>query len=75
MFTELVIVRILDFMKVVFVQLPYETREIRMLKHPRQDRFREFVHVLQLTQALESIYSRKVSKCRKGTHFDNETVS
>jgi len=47
-FTELVIVRILDFMKVVFVQLPYKTREIRMLKHPRQDGFREFVHVLQI---------------------------
>lgn len=33
MFTELVIIGVLDFMKVVFVQLPYEAGKVRVLEH------------------------------------------
>lgn len=46
MFTKLTIVRILDFMEVVLVELPHEGGEVAVLEHAREDGFREFVHVL-----------------------------
>ena len=47
MFTKHVIVRIFDFMKVVFIQLSNETCEIGMLEHARQNRLGELVHILK----------------------------
>ena len=32
--------------KIIFIQLPYKTRKIRMLKHPREYGLGELVHVL-----------------------------
>lgn len=46
MFAKVVVVRIFHFVKVVFVQLPDEGREIGVLEHPRQDGLGEFVHIL-----------------------------
>ena len=46
MFTKLIVVGVLDLMKVVLVQLPDERGKVGVFKHPRQDRFCEFVHVL-----------------------------
>jgi len=33
-------------MKIIFIKLPRETREIVMFQHPWEDGFCEFVHVL-----------------------------
>jgi hypothetical protein len=46
MFTKLTIVRILDFVEVVLVELPHEGGEVAVLEHAREDGFCEFVHVL-----------------------------
>lgn len=47
MIAELIVVRVFDFVEVVFIQLPHETSEIRVLEHAWQDRFCELVHVLR----------------------------
>jgi len=46
MFTILIVVSVLDLVEVILVQLPDERCEIGVFEHPRQDRFCEFVHVL-----------------------------
>lgn len=46
MFTILSVVGVLDLVEVILVQLPDERSEIGVFEHPRQDRFCEFVHVL-----------------------------
>lgn len=48
MIAELIVVRVFDFVEVVFIQLPHETSEIRVLEHAWQDRFCELVHVLRI---------------------------
>lgn len=45
-FTELGVVGIFDLMKVIFVELPDERGKVGVFKHARENRFREFVHVL-----------------------------
>ena len=47
MFTKQVILRVFDFMKVVFVQLSDKACKVGMLEHARQDRLCEIVHILQ----------------------------
>ena len=42
----LIIIRVFDFVKVVFVELTDETGEIGVLEHPREDGLGELVHVL-----------------------------
>lgn len=39
------IIRVLDFVKVILIQLANERSEVLMLEHAREDRFCEFVHV------------------------------
>jgi len=46
MLPKLIVVGVLDLVKVVLVQLPDERGEVGVFEHPRQDRFCEFVHVL-----------------------------
>ena len=46
MFAKLIVVGVLDLVKIVFVQLPDERSKVGVLEHPGQDRFCEFVHVL-----------------------------
>ena len=46
MFTELIVIRILHLVKVVFIQLPYKRRKVGVLEHPGEYRFRELVHIL-----------------------------
>jgi len=45
-FAKLIVVGVLDLVKVIFVQLPDERGKVGVFEHPRQDRFCEFVHVL-----------------------------
>ena len=46
MFAILIVVGVLDLVEVIFVQLPDERGKVGVFEHPGQDRFREFVHVL-----------------------------
>jgi len=46
MFAKLIVVGALDFVKVILVQLPDEGGKVGVFEHPGQDRFCEFVHVL-----------------------------
>ena len=46
MFTELIVVCALDLVEVILVQLPDKGGEVGVFEHPGQDRFCEFVHVL-----------------------------
>ena len=46
MFAKLIVVGALHFVKVILVQLPDEGGKIGVFEHPGQDRFCEFVHVL-----------------------------
>ena len=46
MLAVLIIIRVFDFVKVVFVELTDETGEIGVLEHPREDGLGELVHVL-----------------------------
>ena len=46
MFAKLIVVSVLDLVKVVLVQLPDERGKVGVFEHPGQDRFCEFVHVL-----------------------------
>ena len=46
MFAKLIVVGILDLVKVILVQLPDERGKVGVFEHPGQDRFCEFVHVL-----------------------------
>ena len=45
-FAILIVVGVLDFVKVILVQLPDERGKVGVFEHPRQDRFCELVHVL-----------------------------
>lgn len=46
LFTEWAVIRVLDFVEVVLVELPDETRKVGVLEHPRQNGFCKFVHIL-----------------------------
>ena len=46
MLAVLIIIRVFDFVKVVFVELTDETGKIGVLEHPREDGLCELVHVL-----------------------------
>ena len=46
MFPKLIVVGALDLVEVILVQLPDEGSEVGVFEHPGQDRFCEFVHVL-----------------------------
>ena len=46
MFAKLIVVGALDLVEVILVQLPNEGGEVGVFEHPGQDRFCEFVHVL-----------------------------
>jgi len=46
MLAKLIIVRVLDLVEVILVQLPDERGEVGVFEHPGQYRFCEFVHVL-----------------------------
>ena len=46
MFAKLIVVGALDLVEVILVQLPDEGGEVGVFEHPGQDRFCEFVHVL-----------------------------
>ena len=46
MFAKLIVVGVLDLVEIVLVELPDEGSKVGVLEHPRQDRFRELVHVL-----------------------------
>ena len=46
MFTELIVIRILHLVEVVFIQLPYKGSKVGVLEHPGEYRFRELVHIL-----------------------------
>jgi hypothetical protein len=46
MFAKLIVVGVLDLVKVILVQLPDERGKVGVFEHPGQDRFCEFVHVL-----------------------------
>ena len=45
MLAVLIIIRVFDFVKVVFVELTDETGKIGVLEHPREDGLCELVHV------------------------------
>lgn len=45
-FPKLVIIRVLDLMKVVLVELPHEAGKVGVLEHSWEDALRELVHVL-----------------------------
>jgi len=45
MFAELIIIRVFDFMKIIFIKLSHEACKVRMLKHAWEYGFCEFVHV------------------------------
>lgn len=45
-FSELVVICVLDFVKVVFVQLTNKGSKVGVFEHSRKDRLCEFVHVL-----------------------------
>jgi hypothetical protein len=59
MFTKLVVVRVLDFMKVVFVQLSDKRRKIGVFEHPGENGFREFGHVLARSQQTKQYGAEK----------------
>ena len=46
MFAECVVVRVLDFVEVVLIQLADERSEVGVLEHPGEDALCELVHVL-----------------------------
>jgi hypothetical protein len=46
MFAKLIVVGVLDLVEVILVQLPDERGKVGVFEHPGQDRFCEFVHVL-----------------------------
>jgi hypothetical protein len=45
-FTKLGVVAVLDFVKVIFVELANERGKVGVFEETREDGFREFVHVL-----------------------------
>ena len=49
MFGECVVVRVLDFVEVVLIQLADEGSEVGVLEHPGEDALCELVHVLTET--------------------------
>ena len=51
MLPVLIVVRILDLVEIVFVQLPDERRKVGVFEHPGQDRFCELIHVLDYKTA------------------------
>jgi hypothetical protein len=46
MVAKLTVVCVLDLVEVILVQLPDKRGEVGVFEHPGQDRFCEFVHVL-----------------------------
>jgi hypothetical protein len=46
LFAELTVIRVLDFVEVVLVELSDETRKVGVFEYPGQNGFGEFVHVL-----------------------------
>ena len=46
MVAKLIFVRVLDLVKVILVQLPDEGGKVGVFKHPGEDRFCEFIHIL-----------------------------
>ena len=75
MLPELVIIHILDFMKIIFVQLPHKTCKIRVLEHAWQDSLCEFTRVLQRNEMRLAELVMFSFPLRTGTHFDYETIA
>ncbi len=73
MFAVLILVCILDFMEIVFVELTHKRCKIRVFEHSRKDGFGEFVHVLRIRW--RCVKCRTKIKGGYGTYFDNETVA
>lgn len=69
MFTKLIIIRILDLVKVVFIQLPYERRKVGVLEHSGEYRFRELVHILDDKTIPHRSPRNDLLKCRVFQHL------